>query len=490
VWCGEQGAIAMIDIFVHLERRNGQTLQQQLVEQMRAAIKNRRLPAGSRLPATRLLAAELGVSRNIVVAAFEELTSEGYLQGQVGSGTFVAPDLLGTPMPSDGPPAKPCPPTAPSAPEPRAVPGDGTHIDFLNLGTPDVAHLPLTVWRAMWREVMERLPPTGYGPHAGDPELRAAIAAHLGQARGVICGPEHIVITAGAAQALDLLLRLTFVPGAAAAVEDPGYEAARRTLLGRQARLVPIPVDADGLCVDRLPIGTDAPALVYVTPSHQYPLGVRLPVTRRMALLAWAEAHGSLIVEDDYDSEFRYDAPPLPALAGLDTTGRTAYIGTFSKVLAPALRVGYLVLPPPLYERMTRDSALRLELNLVPWPMQRALAQFITGGELERHIRRMRRLYAAKRAALAEALKPVHPLARLQGVDAGLHAYLDLAPSIDADTIVAHARARGVLTESIRPYYLDTPDRNGVLLGYGALDLADVAYGGRILAEAIAAAAS
>jgi GntR family transcriptional regulator/MocR family aminotransferase len=477
----------MVTVFVHLNRESGRTLQQQLVGQMREAITARRLPPGARLPATRLFATELGISRNVVVAAFEELTSEGYLEGRVGSGTYVASDLPDIPVRQPESVVSVLPQqendTAPQASAPASA---GRTIDFLNLGNPAIMPLPLAVWRGMWREVTEQLPPADYGPAAGDPELRAAIAAYLARARGVTCGPEEIIITAGAAEALALLLRLTLAPGARAAIEEPGYGVARLVLRLRQARIAPIPVDDNGLCVDRLPVGPDAPALVYVTPSHQYPLGVRLPVARRLALLAWAEAHNSLIVEDDYDSEFRYDAPPLPAMAGLDTRGRVAYIGTFSKVLTPALRVGYLVLPPPLRKRISPNGALRLGLNPTPWPVQRALAQFIISGELERHIRRMRRQYAAKRAALTDAMIPIRSVARLQGLDAGLHAYLDLCPEIAAADIIARAEARGVLVEDIRWYYHGEPDRNGLLLGYGGLDVDAISRGARILAEVIA----
>lgn len=477
----------MVTVFVQLNRESDRTLQQQLIEQMREAINARRLPPGARLPATRLFATELGVSRNVVVAAFEELTSEGYLEGRVGSGTYVTSDLPDLPIRWPAPMVG-MPPQArkEASPKPDVPAKGGATINFLTLGSPAIAPLPLAVWRGMWREVTEQLPPADYGPAAGDPELRAAIADYLARSRGVLCGPEEIIVTAGAAEALALLLRLTLAPGARAAIEEPGYGVARLVLWQRQAQIVPIPVDDDGLCVDRLPRGPDAPTVVYVTPSHQYPLGVRLPVARRLALLAWAEAHDSLIVEDDYDSEFRYDAPPLPAMAGLDTGGRVAYIGTFSKVLSPALRVGYLVLPPLLRARIAPSGMPRLGLNPTPWPVQRALAQFITSGELERHIRRMRRQYGAKRAALTDGLASVRTVARLHGLDAGLHAYLDLCPEIPAADVIACAEARGVLVEDVRWYYHGEPDRNGLLLGYGGLDVDAITCGARILAEVIA----
>jgi GntR family transcriptional regulator / MocR family aminotransferase len=472
-----------MSFFVRLDRASAETLHDQLVAQTRRAILARQLPAGMRLPATRVLAADLGISRNVIVSAFDELISEGYLEARVGSGTYVAHDVPPLPgrtlaMPAgtprwlkDAPPAPPV--TTPPGPE---------QIDF-RLGQPTIMPLPLNIWRGAWRDVLGALPSATYGAAAGDPALRAAIAAYLGRARGIACGPDDVIVTAGAAQALELIARATLAPGDPVGMEEPGYPEAREVFLARGARIAPIPVDDDGLRVDALPSGPDAPLLVYVTPSHQYPLGARLPVSRRMALLAWAATHDSLIIEDDYDSEFRFDAPPLPALAGLDDAGCVAYIGTFSKVLTPSLRAGYLVVPRPLRERIA--SLTPQTARLTPWPIQRALTHFLASGDLERHIRRMRRHYAAQRAALHDALVPIAPLARLQGLEAGLHAYLALRPDLNAETIIARAAARDVIVYSLAPYYCGKPDRNGILLGYGGLALDDVVRGARVLAAVV-----
>jgi GntR family transcriptional regulator/MocR family aminotransferase len=242
---------------------------------------------------------------------------------------------------------------------------------------------------------------------------------------------------------------------------------------------VPVPVDDDGLRVEELPAGADAPMFVYVTPSHQYPLGARMPVGRRVALIEWAQANDGLIVEDDYDSEFRFDAPPLPALAGIDETGRVAYIGTFSKVLSPALRVGYLVAPQPLRERVERYK--RLSDFHTPWPLQRALAAFIIQGHLERHIRRMRRHYGEKRAALRDTFAPVSHLAQLRGLEAGLHVFLELAPELDPQDVALRARREGVIVSTLDGYFIDQPTRHGLLLGYGGLDLTEIVRGADIL---------
>jgi GntR family transcriptional regulator / MocR family aminotransferase len=299
------------------------------------------------------------------------------------------------------------------------------------------------------------------------------------------------VITTGAAQAFALIVRATAAPGEAVAFEEPGYPTARNILLGHGARVVPVPVDADGMQVERLPVGAAAPVLACVTPSHQYPLGGRLPIARRLALLEWARAHDSLIVEDDYDSEFRFDAPPLPALLSLDREGRVAYIGTFAKSLTPSLRIGYLVAPAPLCARVTALKALTDRHT--SWPVQRAILALIAEGHLERHIRRARRRYAESRAILREALAPVTRApdgpARLIGLEAGLHACLELAPGLDAARIVAAAHARGVVVGGLDEYYYGPPDRQGLVLGYGGLAHPDLARGARILAKVIAQAA-
>ncbi|HYI16759.1 MAG TPA: PLP-dependent aminotransferase family protein, partial [Thermomicrobiales bacterium] len=355
-------------------------------------------------------------------------------------------------------------------------------IEF-RLGRPFTTQLPADVWRRVWNDVSGQLPPSDYGPPAGDPELRAAIAGYLRRSRGVACGADDVIVTAGAVQAIDLIARATLAPGDTVGFEDPGYRITRQVLEARGAVLVPVPVDQDGLQVDRLPAGEDAPMFVYVTPSHQYPLGARMPVGRRVALIEWAQANDGLIVEDDYDSEFRFDAPPLPALAGIDETGRVAYIGTFSKVLSPALRVGYLVAPQPLRERVERYK--RLSDFHTPWPLQRALAAFITQGHLERHIRRMRRHYGEKRAALRDALAPVSHLAQLRGLEAGLHVFLELDQHIDPRQVELRAREQGVIVSTLDGYFLGPVTKQGLLLGYGGLELSDIVRGAEVLVDVL-----
>lgn len=465
-----------------LDRAGRFPLQQQLCEQLRRAILDGRLASGTRLPSTRALAQALGVSRTVTSSAFDELVAEGYLEGRRGSGTYVGSDL-----PSLPPPRLPVPDVAPrwlrtapgaaheEPPTPRSI--------AFRLGMPSMSSLAPRVWREAWRAVTSRLPPESYGALDGDPALRTALALYLGRSRGLACTPEDILITAGATHALDLIARACLTPGDTVGFEEPGYPAARHILQARGAHIMPVPLDDDGMRVDHLPHGALAPPLVYTTPSHQYPLATRLSVSRRITLLTWAQLNDSLIMEDDYDSEFRFDASPLPALASLDSAGRVAYIGTFSKVLTPALRVGYLVAPPLLRQRIAQLQDLTDEY--VSWPLQQMLAAFISHGHLDRHIRRMRQQYAQKRQAIAQALAPIAHLAQLRGLEAGLHAYLELRPDLNARSVAQLARTRGVLATVLDSYYLGTPDRSGLLLGYGGEDLPDIIRGATILAEVI-----
>jgi len=479
-----------LDLPLRLDRDTAESLQWQLIAQLRAAIGDGRLGPGTRLPATRALATTLGVSRNVVVAAYDELLAEGYIAGRRGAGTYVEAALPAMPRAIVATPVGARRWLSGMAPVARpAMSDNGEPAGAISFrpGVPALDLLPTEVWRRVWRTATDALPPNRYADPAGDPALREALARWVGRTRGVACGLDDIVITTGAAQALDLLVRATLAPGTAVAFEEPGYYSGRNILLAHGARIVPIPVDADGLRVAELPTGAAAPPLVCVTPSHQYPLGGRLPVARRLALLAWAQEHDSLIIEDDYDSEFRFDAPPLPALLSLDRAGQVAYIGTFAKSLTPTLRIGYVIVAPPLRARVVALKEL-LDRH-TSWPVQRAILALLADGHLERHIRRARRHYAESRAILRAALRPVidtpHPPARLLGLDAGLHACLELAAPLLAARVAARARARGVLVGTLDAYYHGATTREGLMLGYGGLTHEQLYRGGGILAAAI-----
>jgi GntR family transcriptional regulator / MocR family aminotransferase len=472
-----------VDVPVVLDRQESKALHLQLTHQLRQAILDGLLEGGTRLPSTRTLSESLGVSRNVALAAYDELYAEGYTETRHGSGTFIVDDLpvlpARRPEPSISNPRW-LKPGGPFTPEDHAAVGAG--IDF-RMGQPSVAPLPMRTWQQLWREMAMEPPPADYGPTAGYEDLRMAVAAYLGRSRGIVCSADDVIITSGATQALDLILRATLVPGDSVAHEEPGYPVVRDVLRTHGGRIVPVAVDGDGLQVECLPDGQDAPMLVYCTPSHQYPTGARMPVSRRLSLIEWANRNDSLVIEDDYDSEFRFDASPLPAMAGLDDAGRVVYIGTFSKMLSPALRLGYVVATPLLRERLI--DLKRATDRHSPWPTQRVLASFLRSGKLESHIAKMRRYYAANRQKLAEAFVPLEGIASLQGLDAGLHAFLELDGGLNVDGVIAAAAGNGVVVTSIDSYFIGEPLRSGLLLGYGGLTADQVSVGAGILASAI-----
>lgn len=474
-----------VDLPLHLERDSRVPIAQQLGTQLRAAILGGLLLPGARLPSTRTLARVLGVSRGAVLSAYDDLLAEGYLVGQVGSGTFVSAELplaqeVAPPAPAaEGPPRWLRGP--PVSPEVTPSPAHEDVIDF-RVGQPTVAPLSDAAWKRAWRRVAQDTLPSAYADAAGDPELRSEIAAYLRRSRGLVCDPDDVLVTSGAIQGLHLVARAVLAQGDVAAFEEPGYRLARQVLRERGAQILPVPVDGDGLRVAELPVGQGAPPLVYTTPSHQFPLGSRLSLPRRRALLAWAREHDSLIVEDDYDGEFRYDAAPLPALASLDPA-RVVYLGTFSKVLSPALRVGYVVAPPLLRERLT--GLKTIADYHTSWPVQRALTNFLRSGDLDRHLGRMRRVYARKREVLVSELEGARAVARVGGLEAGFHVHLDLDPRLSAAEVARLVGERGVRVSVLSPFYAAGPARDGLLLGYGGLEPAQMVRGARVLVEVL-----
>lgn len=470
-------------------------LWRQLYRAVRDAIVAGRLAPGARAPATRSLSADLGLSRTTVMLAYDQLLAEGYLTGRRGAGTFVGAAPAATPSPPReiGPPAVPLSRFADRLLAERRRPllsayaseRPGLPYDF-RYGLATLQDFPVETWQRCLGRRARRAPLRAYdyGPPQGSPALRTALAGYLGRARGVACDPEQIVIVSGSQQGLDLAARVLLDPGAAAAVEEPGYEGARSAFRAVGAKLVPIPVDAEGL--DPATLARRRVRVVHVTPSHQYPLGGVMSWPRRAALLAWAEHAGAWILEDDYDGEFRLDGRPLQALKGVDAGGRVVYLGTFSKVLFPALRLGYVVLPPPLVEPFLRaklvadGGSARLE--------QDALADFLASGAFERHVRRARTRHRERRAALLAALA-THFGDRVEvvGAAAGLHvvAWLPgLAPS-RSGTFARRAAAAGVGVYSITPHYLTPPPRAGFILGYGGLTPAAIRDGVKRLAAVL-----
>ncbi|GIG69502.1 MocR-like pyridoxine biosynthesis transcription factor PdxR [Phytomonospora endophytica] len=442
-----------------------------IYRQLREAIVDGRLRPGERLPSTRDFAGRLAVSRNTVAVAYERLIAEGFCSARVGSGTFVAFTEPGEPAATGTSPSpRPQWRTDP-APDPRRF-----DYDF-QIGVPDPALFPYVAWRRLVsRELRPSAAPLpGYASAAGHPGLREAVARHIGLSRAVRADPEDVLITQGAQQALDLTSRVLVEPGDTVAVEDPGYPPARDLFAALGARIAPVPVDAEGIDVDRIPPGT---RLVYVTPSHQFPLGMPMSLARRRALLDWAERHDGVIVEDDYDSEFRYSERPLEPLYSLGGgRGRVLYVGSFSKVLSPLLRVGFLIAPPAL--RGPLRTARRLSGWHGEWWTQAALARFIDEGQLGRHVRKATRLYAARWERLTEGLAAIGGLTLVPG-SAGLHVCVH--GDFDGVAVAERAARLGVRVREVTRF---GGTRQGLVLGFGVITAERVPEGLRRLATAL-----
>ncbi|MEV0405189.1 PLP-dependent aminotransferase family protein [Actinoallomurus sp. NPDC050550] len=443
-----------------------------------------RLRPGERLPPTRDLARRLQVSRNTVCVAYERLTAEGFVAARVGAGTFVAagqaPGTRPRSAPSGGA-VRPRPPWDALTPAPHAT-GPPAAYDF-GVGLPDGDLFPLAAWRRLLAGELSAsaVRAAGYGDPAGHAGLRAAIARYIGVSRSVRADADDVLVTQGAQQALDLIGRVLLVPGDRVAVEEPGYPPARRLFTAAGARVTGVPVDEEGIDVTALP--ADA-RLVYVTPSHQFPLGTPMSAGRRTALLAWAARHGAVIVEDDYDSEFRFSARPLQPLQSLDRTGRVVYVGTFSKTLSPMLRAGFLIASAAL--RPALRAARQLADSHGDPAAQAALARLIDSGELARHVRKAARIYAARRERLATALaEDFADRLTIVPSTAGLHLCARLRPGVEADLGAVRDRARrfGVAVETLDGYCAGRPQA-GLVLGYGRIPAERIGDGLRHLHRA------
>jgi GntR family transcriptional regulator/MocR family aminotransferase len=444
-------------------------LAARIYRQLLDAVLDGRLRSGERLPPTRELARRLDVSRNTVASAYERLTADGFLVGKVGAGTFVCAEPLNRVAPRIAPRTGSARPRQlwRTMPGPSSNPAVPSAYDF-TVGVPDARLFPFETWR---RLVSRELRPSAfrtadYGDPAGHPRLRTAIARHIGLSRSVRADPDDVLVTQGAQQALDLVGRVLLEPGDCVAVEEPGYPQARLLFRSLGARVVGVPVDGEGIEVAALPKGA---RLVYTTPSHQFPLGTPMSLARRTALLDWAERQDAVVIEDDYDSEFRFSDRPLEPLQSLDRSGRVVYVGSFSKTLLPMLRLGFLVAPATLV------PALRTAKQLTDYhgelPTQAALARFIDEGLLARHIRKATRAYAARHERILTGLDR-HLAGWLQPVPsaAGLHLCTRPAPGTDIDTdgLVRRARAAGVTVRDLATFCGETP-QPGLVLGYGMI---------------------
>jgi GntR family transcriptional regulator/MocR family aminotransferase len=455
------------ELLIALERGKGTPLRGQLEDGLREAARSGLLAGGARLPATRLLAADLGVSRRLVVDAYAQLLAEGYLTARQGAGTYV----------SDA---------ASAASAPAAVPKSGAlSFDFFP-GHPDLQGFPRKAWLRAVRETLAAASARSFGyPDArGAAELRHALAEHLRRVRGVVADPQRIVVCSGTAQALVLLARA--LDGPHLAVEDPGLPPHRVILAAHGARLSPLAVDGEGARIGELaPIEAERGAVdgLLVTPAHQAATGVALAPARRAALLEWAARRSGFVLEDDYDAEFRYDRAPLAALQGI-APDRVIYLGTVSKTLAPALRLGWMVLPAALVELAVEQR--NLADHGAPTLEQLTLARLIESGAYDRHLRQARRRYRSRRDALVDAVARHIPGARVTGLAAGLHAIVRLPYPFDPAGLMRAAAERSVGVYPLAFGYMrPTPRGEELILGYANLSEQKIERGVRILASVL-----
>jgi len=469
--------------------KTGEPLFRQVYAGLRQAILSRSFPAGDRLPSTRDLAEQLGISRTVVLLAYDQLLAEGFVEGRGGSGTYVS-DCLGESSPKrleNSATVKLSRFGIAAAeasggvefPDRLAV---RPRINFA-FGRSDTAIFPFEAWqRILMRKAREvRVRELDYGPAAGMPALREAICTHLRRSRAVVCDPSEVIVVSGSQQALDLVARVLVEPGDRVAIEDPQYQGTREVLRAAGARLLPVPVDRDGIDPSKLPRKA---GLVFVTPSHQFPTGAILSLPRRLALLEWARRKNAVIVENDYDGEFHYEGRPLESLQGLDTEGRVIYLGTFSRTVFPALRIGYLVVPKSLTSIFTTAKWLNDQHSATL--EQQALAEFITTGLYERHLRRLRRRNTARREALLDAIhKFLGNRVEITGDGSGSHVVLWPRKRISENVVIAQAASQGVGIYGISNSYLTRPSPPALMLGYSTMNEKEIQEGIKLLSKAL-----
>ncbi|MCI8212538.1 DNA-binding protein [Pseudomonas sp. S25] len=460
---------------LHIVIKGRKDLANQLYEQLRDSIECGRLAAGVQLPPSRLLATQLGLSRKTISDTYSRLTYENFLVGKIGSGTFV------NHLPK--PPSRKQEACDLASAEVLArwqsldlglrhpTREETQRGDFIG-GAISRSHFPNEEWRRCIQHGLRQMAkaPGLYSQPQGLEILRKAIAGHIAFARGVRCVADDVVVCNGAQQALDLISRVLTEPGCCVAMEDPGYRPARLLFSAQGATVVGVPVDEQGMQVDAIP--EDA-RLIYVTPSHQMPLGMPMSLVRRKALLEKARRIGAIIIEDDYDSEFRYEGQPTDSLQSMDPHGIVAYVGTFSKTLLPELRLGYAVLPTAIYAAVIKAR------QLTDWHTstlnQWALAKFIDDGLLQKHIRRCYGIYAGRRERiLARFASDLSPWFEAIPATAGFHMALWCRVPMDVEQLIQQARQHGVGIYSLTPYYQSTPERPGIYLGFGAIETLDI----------------
>src|SRR5579863_8267413 len=462
-----------------LDRNSSEALFQQIYSHLRAGILTGRLTPETRLPSSRALADSLDVSRTSVVSAYEQLLAEGYLVGRSGSGTYVSADLPRDPVPVLATSPRVRPKDDKDSSDPPVISEAAGHAARFVRSYPQADTQPFArgrcifddrsrdAWRKLTRRAVRRMGSVdlGYSDPWGAPELREAICQYLRTARAVHCDPDQILVTAGTQHAIDIALRVLLRPRDAVWIEDPHYSLTHEALRAMGARVCPVPVDAHGLNVAAGIRRAPRAKAVFVTPSHQHPLGVVLSMARRLELLAWARKSGAWIIEDDCDGEFRYAGRPLAALQGLDESGRVIYVGTFNKVLFPGLRMGYVVVP-----RTLRDAFLGVRFLMDRHPPsldQAVLADFLRDGHFASHIRRTRLVYRESRDLLvAELRRQLGAHLTVESPDQGMHFAAKVQARISDVTIERLARKEGVIVRALSPLYLEAPAQQGLVFGF------------------------
>jgi GntR family transcriptional regulator / MocR family aminotransferase len=471
------GAASRISPLIEIDRNSQAPLHKQVYDGFRAAILRGDLPPGQRVPSSRDLAGEIRISRFPILQAYAQLLAEGYFESRMGAGTFVArslPEQLTSVKRHVSRPLQ-----TPSGP--RSVSNASSLYPRFDVGAftrgwgafgvhqPAFDQFPFPIWSNLVTRHSRN-------PHAsalhhlsplGSERFRTEICAYLRTARAVQCDPGQIMIVSGSQQALDITVRVLLDPGSAAFVEEPGYGLQRTILNAAGCRLFPVPVDREGMDIGFAMDRKQQARAAFVTPSHQYPLGATMSATRRLHLLNWAQSSGSWIIEDDYDSEFRYESSPIASLQGMDANSRVIYIGTFSKVLFPSLRVGYIVMPHDLVERF---SAVRFAMDIFPpYLYQEVLADFMSEGHFARHIRKMRNLYGERRKVLVETIRSrFGDMFEVHGAEAGMHVTVTLPAGFRDTEIAAKAARSRMWLLPLSPCYLKGPVRHGFVLGFGS----------------------
>ncbi len=486
---GERGILKapLFRFFVIPLSKDGGPLFRQIYLGLRQAILQGTLRPGERLPSTRELAAQLGVSRTVILVAFDQLLAEGFVEGRAGSGTYAASALeKARPKPSQGSArlrlsrfgttVEALGSKAHAIQRKKTIPYDFSH------GGSDIQRFPFETWRRIMMRRLQRgsLREFDYGPAAGSVALREAIAEHLRRSRAMACDASQIIIVNGSQQALDLASRVLLERGDCVAIEDPQYQGARQAFQAAGAKLHRLPVDFDGLNPAKLPRRA---RIASVTPTHQFPTGALLPLARRLALLEWAKRADAIVIEDDYDGEFHYEGLPLESLQALDTDGRVIYVGSFSRTIFPALRLGYLIVPKSIVPAFT--SAKRLCDRHTATIEQETLAEFIAIGAYGRHLRRLRRENAIRRRTLLDAIQECLGQ-RVQVVGDRSGAHISIWPSktmLSEETILARAAAMGVGIYGVSRFFIKPPKRVGLLLGYSRLKEHEIREGIRRLSE-------